>query len=157
MKLYADVVERKAHYTDRQFRALIEVFAMAQRSPTWGCLPPRPALEAKIGKATTAFLFAEGDLIEDTDNGVTTVTVAGWSHYQARSVDLTNAERQRRFRARHKPDNGSVTPVTSSASDNGRGPRARDPLLKEIAEAIETTYGPEERYTPGLTPARSAT
>lgn len=148
MKLYADVVERKAHYNDRQFRALIEVWVLAQRSPTWGELPSRRALEARLGRATIGFLFDQGDLSEALRNDVTVVVVTGWSHYQARSVDSTNAERQRRWREAHRPNNALPNTVTSSASDNGKGPRVRDPLREAQREAYIERYGPTEVYDP---------
>lgn len=126
LKLYLDVVERKAHYNDRQFRALIEVYVLAARSPEWGVLPPRRALERLEGKATIGFLFEQGDLAETESNGVTTVTVVGWQTYQAKAVDSTNAERQARFRAHKKGSNG----VTSSSSSSN-GPRARGAIVDE--------------------------
>lgn len=91
MKLYGDVVLRKAHYTDAQFRALITAYTTALSMD--GRLPPRKAISALWGKAIVDFLFDEGDLIENEDHEV---TIHRWAEYQSR--DVTAAERQRRHR-----------------------------------------------------------
>lgn len=109
MKLYADITDRKAHYSDRQFRSLVEVYALSLRMK--GCLPSRRALAAKEGQNEIEFLFAEGDL-EETEAGV---RVHNWAAYQS---DPTNAARQARYRNSHPPV--TVTNPPSSSSSNGR-------------------------------------
>lgn len=103
MKLYGDVVDRKAHYSDAQFRGLIEAWAWALRGTPRGSLPGRRAVAARLGQDVVDFLFSEGDLAEDGE----AVVIVGWSDYQA-PVDRTNAVRQERHRQRARiVDNGS--------------------------------------------------
>lgn len=94
LKLFADVVDRKAHYTDLQFRGLIRVFALAARTRGW--LPSPAALTRLIGPATLRFLYDEGDLEESEGRAY----VHGWSRYQAKAIDVTATERKRRQRAK---------------------------------------------------------
>jgi hypothetical protein len=109
MKHYADITDRKAHYSDRQFRSLVEVFTLALRMK--GCLPPRRALAAREGEDVIDFLFSEGDLEEDASG---MVRVHNWRSYQA---DPTAALRQSRHRNRYVTV--TVTNSPSSSSTNG--------------------------------------
>lgn len=84
MKLYADVVLRKAHYTDAQFRALITAYVTALSLD--GHLPPRKAISALWGKAVVDFLFEEGDLVENEDHEV---SIHRWEEYQSRDASVS--------------------------------------------------------------------
>lgn len=114
-KLFASIVERKAHYSDRQFRVFVECLCMAIRSR--GELASRKALEARLGEAEIAFLFDEGDLHER--RGVT--TVHRWEVYQA-PQDRTNAERQARFRIRRKKASAPVGERVDNGSNGVSAP-----------------------------------
>lgn len=79
-KLYADVVERKAHYSDAQFRAFVEVLAWGVRNSPRGTLPSRRSVTARLGSEAVDFMFTEGDLVEEADGSV---TISGWDVYQS--------------------------------------------------------------------------
>jgi hypothetical protein len=127
-KLYADIVERKAHYTDRQFRRLIEVIALAIRGR--GELPPAKALRARLGPREFDFLVSEGDLSIEYD----VVTLHKWPTYQAK-VDRTNTERQARYRERRNALSNGVSHglLPTSTSSNV----TEDPLTGETPPARE--------------------
>lgn len=129
LKLYADIVDRKAHYDDRQFRAFIELLAMAERLK--GLLPPQRALAARFGAEVIDFLVAEGDLVT-TDDGM---TPAHWEKYQAH--DRTAAERQRRHRELVRAGNRDST-VTSRVTVT------KVPSASASASDVDTT-NEEER------------
>jgi hypothetical protein len=129
MKLYADVIERKAHYTDRQFRALIEVYVAMLRGRG---LPPAKALRAKIGADEFDFLVSEGDLVT-VDNAV---TVYAWDRYQR--VDRTNADRQARFRDRKASERGS-TVDNAGVTDSNAVTKVTVPSSTSTSTSSETT------------------
>jgi hypothetical protein len=149
VRLYADVVDRKAHYDDHQFRSLIEVLAMAVR--LHGHLPARRALAAREGQDEIDFLFSEGDLEELPDGSV---TVHRWSSYQP---DPTGKERQQRYRDRNAPlpllgvtrndvpsdRDSSSTPTTPLRGNDGgvQGGNEDDPVV--------TYYSLTTRYPKG--------
>ena len=130
MKLYADIVDRKAHYSDAQFRTLIEIYALAMR--TGGHLPTRRALSAREGKENIDFLFEEGDL-EETAEGP--CSVHGWGTYQA--YDRTGAQRQSRYRNALRDRNGDgLSPFSSiSISNEELNARARASTQNIIHES----------------------
>ena len=114
VRLYADVVDRKAHYTDRQFRTFIHVLSLAVR--LHGVLPSRKALSAREGVAEIDFLISEGDL-EESEAGL---VVHRWRAYQ---TDPTNAERQRRYRNAHPALRDVISneaPSSSSSSSDSQ-------------------------------------
>ena len=138
MKLYADIIYRKAHYDDHQFRSLMHVYSLALT--LHGKLPPRRALEAMLGADEVAFLLIEGDL-EEAD-GV--LQVHRWNDYQQR--DVTAAERQRRHRANvmsqpvTRDDTVTVTiRPSSSSSSSSTTPRTEN----ESSKARETENEPD--------------
>ena len=146
LRLYADVVDRKAHYTDHQFRALIEVLALAVR--LHGVLPTRRALAAREGLDEIDFLFSEGDLEELPDG---TVGVHRWRSYQP---DPTGAERQRRFRSNARTP---LLPVTrndvpsdrESSSSIEIPPRGNDGEELTLDDPVVTYFTLTTRYPKG--------
>ena len=153
MKLYADITDRKAHYSDRQFRSLVEVFTLALRMK--GCLPSRRALAAKEGAAEIDFLFSEGDLEEDP-NGM--VRVHNWRSYQA---DPTAATRQSRHRNRYVTV--TVTNSPSSSSKNGEKndlertlgvqEKGDDRKLLDRIKEVDPAFAPPRPFHPVPKPA----
>ena len=91
LKLYADVTDRKAHYTDRQFRTLIEIFVHGLRGNPRGTLPSRAALAARYGVDEIDFLFDQGD-IHIVDG---TVSIVGWNSYQAHVLSTSRVQKVR--------------------------------------------------------------
>ncbi len=112
MKLYADIVYRKAHYDDHQFRVLINAYSLALTMR--GKLPPKRALEAMWGAEVVAFLVEEGDLIDN----VAWVEVHRWNDYQSSPADPTGAERQRRWRDNHRNVTRNAESVMSPSSSS---------------------------------------
>jgi hypothetical protein len=122
------VVDRKAHYTDRQFRTLIHVLALAVR--LHGVLPSRKALSAREGRAEIDFLISEGDL-EEADTGL---VVHRWRVYQA---DPTNAERQRRHRNAQSPLRDVISNEAPSSSSSSSDSQENDVLGEDGGRARE--------------------
>jgi len=148
VRLYADVVDRKAHYDDHQFRSLIEILAMAVR--LHGHLPSRRALVAREGQDEIDFLFSEGDLEELPDGSV---TVHRWSSYQP---DPTGKERQQRYRDRNAPlpllgvTRNDVPSDSSSSSTPTTTPRGNNGEVQEgFDDPVVTYYSLTTRYPRG--------
>lgn len=112
-KLMADLPERKAHYTDAQFRAFIELLAAASASREPGTFPSLAAVR-RITGASTAFLVEQADLVVADDGSV---AVHGWSKYQ-RPFDEGHAARQAAYELRKNdvPHDAS-SDANSSSSD----------------------------------------
>lgn len=147
VRLYADVVDRKAHYDDHQFRSLIEVLAMAVR--LHGHLPSRRALVAREGQDEIDFLFSEGDLEELPDGSV---TVHRWSSYQP---DPTGKERQQRYRDRNAPlpllgvTRNDVPSDRDSSSTPTTPLRGNDRARDDEDDPVVTYYTLTTRYPKG--------
>jgi len=121
-KAFADLPERKAHYSDVQFRAFVEVLCAAAASRTPGCFTSLAAVRRIVGGAVD-FLVEQGDLVVEEDGSV---TIHRWKVYQ-RPFDEGHAERQRRYRdskndvaddassgSSHERHNGSSTSTSIS-------------------------------------------
>jgi hypothetical protein len=80
MKVYVSCLDTKAHYSDEQFRALIETWMHAVRQPVRGLFPNRSALDRKVGRANVDFLIEQGD-VELRDDG--SVIPHRWDEYQS--------------------------------------------------------------------------
>lgn len=140
LKLYGDVVDRKAHYTDRQFRALIEAFVLALRGSPRGTLPPRPALEAKLGVDEVAFLFEQGDIVADGR----AVAVVGWDRWQAHvlSTDRVQKSRGNAVETATERDE-TVTKRAVPNSTSSSTPTTNEDEATPRARTRETTPDPE--------------
>ncbi len=103
--------ERKAGYTDAQFRAFFKVLCFAARQNPRGRFRNLTQLRGLLGRHARflPFLVNEGDVIAQKDG---TVYVDGWDHWQ--EGDLTVGARMAALRNRRR--NGAVTaPVTGDA------------------------------------------
>jgi len=112
-KVYGDVVDRKVHYTDAQFRAFIEALAWGVRNSPRGMLPSRRAVIGKLGQDAADFLFSEGDLAEQADGSI---EIVGWSTYQ--SGVLSTERKSPKENGAERVDNSSRTvpePFTNTA------------------------------------------
>lgn len=109
LKLYGDIIDRKGHYTDRQFHALIEVLVLALRSTPRGTLPPRPSLEARLGVDEVAFLFTQRDLQIIGE----TVSVCGWDVYQSGVLSTSRVQKSRSERVETVPERDETVSESS--------------------------------------------
>jgi hypothetical protein len=94
-RAYADMPERKAHYSDAQFRAFIELLCATAVSRTPGTFPSLASVRRVVGD-TAHFLIEQEDLCVEPDGSI---SVVGWVKYQ-RPFDRTHADRQARYRER---------------------------------------------------------
>jgi hypothetical protein len=104
--------ERKAGYTDGQFRAFFHVVCAASRQNPRGRFRNAAQLRGLLGRHARhlPFLLSEGDLVAET-GGV--LYVEGWDQWQ--EGDLSVADRMAALRNRRR--NGAVTaPVTGDAA-----------------------------------------
>lgn len=104
--------ERKAGYSDAQFRAFFRTLCFAARQNPRGRFRNVTQLKGLLGKHSrhVPFLMTEGDLVTMADG---TIYVDGWDHWQ--EGDLTVGARMAALRNRRR--NGAVTgPVTGDAT-----------------------------------------
>ena len=96
--------ERKAGYTDPQFRAFFRMLCFAARQQPRGRFRNVAQLKGLLGTHArfVQFLIDEGDLVV---NGDGTLYVDGWDHWQ--EGDLTVGARMAALRNRRR--NGAVT------------------------------------------------
>jgi len=113
-KAFADLSERKAHYSDAQFRAFVEMLCAAAASRTPGIFVSLAAVRRIVG-GSVDFLVEQGDLIIE-DGGA--VTVHGWARCQ-RPFDEGHAERQRRYRDRKNDADDDASSRSSLQRHNG--------------------------------------
>lgn len=137
MKLYVSIVDTKAHYSDGQFRALIETWAFATRSPVRGTFANCSALARRVGQEHVDFLIEQGDLIADPDGSL---TVYRWGEYQAGVLSTD----------RKKPAGDGGDPVGSSGTvpdqfESSSLVRARDAGLLSTLYEEDTN---EEEVSP---------
>ncbi len=139
LKLYASIVDSKAHYSDRNFRALIETYVLGVRSiPVRGQFPNRPGLERRIGVEEVAYLIEQGDLDEHPDG---TITLHRWDEYQ-RGVLSTERTRAHRGNTVDKFPNGSGTVPeqdgnAGSLLSTSTSTSARDTTIEEGTTAVD--------------------
>jgi hypothetical protein len=104
--------ERKAGYSDGQFRAFFNLLCAAARQNPRGRFRNAAQLRALLGRHAKhlPFLVSEGDVVTQGDG---TLYVDGWDHWQ--EGDLTVASRMAALRNRRR--NGAVTQtVTGDAT-----------------------------------------
>lgn len=96
--------ERKAGYTDAQFRAFFNLICAAGRQNPRGRFRNIAQVKGLLGRHArhVPFLVSEGDLVTLGDG---TVYVDGWDHWQ--EGDLSVADRMAALRNRRR--NGGVT------------------------------------------------
>jgi hypothetical protein len=96
--------ERKAGYTDGQFRAFFNVVCAASRQNPRGRFRNAAQLRGLLGRHARylQFLITEGDVVSQKDG---TLYVVGWDEWQ--EGDLTVASRMAALRNRRR--NGAVT------------------------------------------------
>ena len=138
MKLYVSALDTKAHYTDRQFRALIETWMMAVRQPVRGVFPNSSGLARRVGADEVDFMIEQGDLIVAPDGSV---SVNRWSDYQS---GVLSTERTRTHKAGGEPVDNSSGTVPEHV---GNTPlvRARDALSPLPSREDVDTTNEEER------------
>lgn len=100
--------ERKAGYTDGQFRAFFKTLCFAARQNPRGRFRSLAQLRGLLGAHArhVSFLIAEGDIVPLGDGSV---YVDGWDQWQ--EGDLTVAARMAALRNRRR--NGAVTPTVT--------------------------------------------
>jgi hypothetical protein len=147
---YASTEEDTAHYTDRAFRAWAGIFGRAVANR--GDLPKLRPLRALYGAKEVDFLISEGRLCVDGES----VTICSWTVYQA-PPDNTGAERQARFRERHRDDSPQVDNDVENPSQplrNGVTSRSAPTSTSTSTEPNEETgVVRSEEITPPRAPA----
>jgi hypothetical protein len=138
-KLYASLEEDTAHYSDRQFRALVGIVCRAIRGR--GELPKLRPLQALYGSDEVGFLVDEGRLVAFGDGKV---EVVGWATYQA-PIDRTNVQRQRAFRERQK--------AVIHGGDNGAEPLRNGVTVTDAATSTSTSLDSDDEPTKNVATA----
>lgn len=104
--------ERKAGYSDAEFRAFFDTICAAARQTPRGRFRNVAQLKGLLGRHAryVAFLLSEGDVVQMKDGSL---YVDGWDHWQ--EGDLSVADRMAALRNRRR--NGGVTAtVTGDAT-----------------------------------------
>lgn len=113
LRLDPDFAERKRHYPDGPYRALIDIFCAAEYEPKRGTFRNMAILRAVIGRSARfiPYLFAHHDLaLLSTDQ----IAVVGWEEWQEGNWQV--AERMRRVRERRGLVTPDVTPPTVTST-----------------------------------------
>lgn len=139
LKLYVTALDTKAHYTDSQFRALVETWMHALRQPVRGQFANRSALDRKVGSDNVDFLLRQGDL-ELLANS--SVIVHKWTEYQAGVLSTERGSRSN-VNGSDPVENSSATAPEQFA--NSSLTRARDAGLSSTLYEEETTVDGNER------------
>jgi hypothetical protein len=119
LKVYVSALDTKAHYTDGQFRALIEVWMLAVRQPTRGLFPNRSTLDRRVGAESVDFLLSAGD-IELLGNS--SVAVHKWADYQSGVLSTERGSRSEGDGGEHVDNRSRTAPeqfVSSSLTRAG--------------------------------------
>lgn len=117
LRLDPGFAERKAHYPDGAFRALVETLCLAEFQPMRGRFRSRQVLKALLEKRGRwlPYLLEQGDVIE-AEGG--RLVVDGWDEWQ--EGDVTVQERMRRLRqrnARRNNDRNGGRNATANSSN----------------------------------------
>ncbi len=150
MKVYVSVLDTKAHYSDAQFRALVELWALAVRQPVRGRFTNRSALDRRLGAENVSYLIEQGDL-DVLDDG--SVIPHRWDEYQSGVLSTGRGE---------QPVDSSGTvpePLANGSLTRGRAGSRDAPLDSRISTSqreISPTKDEKKTTTSSRTPAREA-
>jgi hypothetical protein len=137
IKVYVSALDTKAHYSDAQFRALVEIWMHAARQPVRGVFTHRSAIDRKVGSDNVDFLIEQGD-IELLPNS--SVAVHKWADYQSGVLSTERGSRSEKPGG-ERVDNSSATAPEQFA--NSSLTRARDALSPLPSKNVDVENGVE--------------
>lgn len=124
VKVYVSVLDTKAHYSDAQFRALVEVWTHSVRQTVRGQFANRSVLDRWVGREVVDFLISQGDL-DVLHDGV--VRAHRWGEYQSGVLSTGRGELL--------PNSSGTVP---EQSENSSLTRARDALYTLPSKVVTT-------------------